>query len=78
MTRTEFLQELEDHNIDKSGIIFDPSPLDEGYCVRKNYYRWEVFWRERGQNYEVLGFPSESDALQHMLHRLIHDRGEKV
>ena len=62
MTRTEFLELLREHNIDENLVVFD-DPIREGYCIRKNYFRWEVFFRERGKEYEAMGYPSESDAL---------------
>lgn len=62
MTKAEFLQLLREHNIEENLVVFDDSVRD-GYCVRKNYFRWEVFFREKGKEYEVIGFPSESDAL---------------
>ena len=44
--------------------------IKEGYCVRKNYFRWEVFFRERGKEYDCVCFPSESNALQYLFDKL--------
>ena len=44
MTNIEFLKLLKKHNINKNLVVFDDTVKD-GYCVRKNYYRWEVFRR---------------------------------
>ena len=69
MTKTEFLELLDKHNINKNIVVFDDN-ITDGYCVRKNYYRWEVFFRERGKEYDLLGFSSESDALQYLFDKL--------
>lgn len=69
MTKTDFLELLKKHNIDASLVIFD-DPVKEGYCIRKNYFRWEVFFRERGKEHDCIGFPSESNALQYLFDKL--------
>ena len=69
MTRMEFLLLLKKHNINENIVVFDDS-IKEGYCVRKNYFRWEVLFRERGNEYDCIGFPSESDALQYLFDKL--------
>ena len=69
MIKTEFLELLDKHNINKNIVVFDDN-ITDGYCVRKNYYRWEVFFRERGKEYDLLGFSSESDALQYLFDKL--------
>lgn len=69
MTKKQFLVLLEENNIDENLVVFDDT-IKEGYCVRKNYFRWEVFFRERGKEYESVGFPSESDALEYLYNKL--------
>lgn len=69
MTKTEFLDLLKKHNINEKLVVFDDDVKD-GYCVRKNHYRWEVFFRERGKEYDCIGFPSESNALQYLFEKL--------
>lgn len=69
MTKVVFLELLKKHNIDVNQVVFD-DPIREGYCIRKNYFRWEVFYRERGKEYNCMGFPSESDALQYLFDKL--------
>ncbi len=69
MTKTDFFQLLECHNISRSIVIFDDL-IKDGYCVRHNNYRWEVFFRERGKEFDCIGFPSESDALQYLFEKL--------
>ncbi|MBE6968266.1 MAG: hypothetical protein E7444_07505 [Ruminococcaceae bacterium] len=69
MTKAEFLELLQKHNINQNLVLFD-DPIEEGYCIRKNYFRWEVFYRERGKEYNCMGFPSESNALQYLFDKL--------
>ena len=71
MTRTELLELCKHHNTSTNLIHFENSVAD-GYYVLNNYYRWEVFFRERGKDYDCVGFPSESDALRYLSERLIH------
>lgn len=75
MTRQEFFTLLQKHRISAELVSFSPEFRD-GYCVRKNRLRWEVFVRERGIEYDILGFPSESNALQYLLDELIRIYGK--
>ena len=70
MTHNEFITLLNQNNIDSNTIHFENSVAD-GYYVLKNYHRWEVFYRERGKDYDCIGFPSESDALEYLLKKLV-------
>ena len=70
MNRNEFIACLKENGIPPEIVSFDSS-THEGYNIRKNHFRWEIFIRERGSEYNCIGFPSESDALQHMLEELI-------
>lgn len=69
MTKAEFIDLLENNNISSDLVHFNNSVVD-GYYVLKNYHRWEVFFRERGKDYDCVGFPSESDALEYLLKKL--------
>ena len=69
MTRTEFFELCESNSISANHIHFENSVAD-GYYVLKNHHRWEVFYRERGKDYDCVGFPSESDALEYLLKKL--------
>ncbi len=71
MTRDEFIILLKSNNIDPSIVNFNNN-TSEGYCIRKNHFRWETLFRERGIEYNILGYPSESDALISMLDELIN------
>ena len=70
MTYVEFVDLLKENKIDTSIVHFENSVAD-GYYVLKNYHRWEVFYRERGKDYDCIGFPSESDALGYLLKKLL-------
>ena len=70
MTYVEFVDLLKENKIDTSIVHFENSVAD-GYYVLKNYHRWEVFYRERGKEYDCIGFPSESDALEYLLKKLL-------
>ncbi|MCH5315801.1 MAG: hypothetical protein J1E81_07795 [Eubacterium sp.] len=70
MTRTEFKRLLEQNGIDPNIVSFDNS-VSEGYCLRKNHFRWETFIRERGIEYNLMGFPSESNALESLYERIV-------
>ena len=69
MTKEEFIFELKKNNINIGIVHFGDSHMD-GYRIRKNYFRWEVSFQERGVEYNTVGFPSESDALVYLLEKL--------
>ena len=70
MTYVEFVDLLKENKINTSIVHFENSVAD-GYYVLKNYHRWEVFYRERGKDYDCIGFPSESDELEYLLKKLL-------
>ena len=70
MNRNEFITRLIENGISPEIVSFDSS-MDDGYNIRENKLHWETFIRERGKEYDCIGFPSESDALQHMLDELV-------
>ena len=69
MTRVEFFELLKKYNIDEKLVVLDDA-IKDGYCIRKNYFRWEVFFRERGKEYDCMGFPSETNAFQYLFDKL--------
>lgn len=69
MTKEEFFEVIESKSVSSNLVHFENS-VEDGYYVLKNYYRWEVFFRERGKDYACVGFPSESDALEYLLKKL--------
>ena len=70
MNRNEFIARLKENGIPLEIVSFDSS-INDGYNIRKNKLRWETFTRERGKEYNCIGFPSESDALQHVFNELV-------
>ena len=70
MTKQQFIELLKINNRPTNIVNFENSVTD-GYYVLKNYHRWEVFYRERGKDYDCVGFPSESDALEYLLKKLV-------
>ncbi len=70
MNRNEFFARLKENGISPEIVSFDSS-MNDGYNIRKNKLCWETFTRERGIEYDCIGFPSESDALQHMFDELV-------
>ena len=70
MTKNKFIESLKSNDISTNLIHFENSVAD-GYYVLKNYHRWEVFYRERGKDYDCVGFPSESNALEYLFEKLI-------
>ena len=70
MTRIEFIELLKSNNISADIVNFENSVAD-GYYVLKNHHRWEVFYRERGKDYDCVGFPLESNALKYLIEKLL-------
>ena len=70
MTRDEFVSKLKENSIDPDIVSFNDD-TKEGYCIRKNHFRWETLVRERGKEYDIMGYPSESDALNKMYSELL-------
>ena len=70
MNRNEFISRLKENGISPEIVSFD-SNINDGYNIRKNKLCWETFIRERGKEYDCIGFPSENDALQHMFDELV-------
>ena len=70
MDKAAFLGLLSRLGIDEGIVVLDDS-LRDGYCIRKNGLRWEVSVRERGVETDVMGFPSEADALRYLVEELV-------
>ena len=69
MTKEEFFKVIESKSISSNLVHFENSVAD-GYYIVQNHHRFEVFYRERGKDYDCVGFPSESDALIYLSERL--------
>ena len=72
MDRSEFFSRLAEHKMITDGIVcFNDNFSDDIFVVNQNYNKWEVFYRERGVQFELKIFNSESDALNYLLNHLI-------
>ena len=69
MTEAEFYKILTAYGIDRNLVSINV-PVKDGYCIRKTRLSWETFTRERGKEYNAVGFSSESDALMYLLGQL--------
>ena len=65
------MHELAANDIDPASVSFDDD-FKDGYGIRKVYYRWEIFFRERGSEFYSMGYPSESEALTALLNAILH------
>lgn len=74
MTKDEFFHALTVYGFDTENVLIDDPTMD-GYGIRKVYWRWEIFYRERGVEYFTRGYPSESDALTALLDDILRDTG---
>ena len=70
MDRNEFLDLIQPLGVKESIVVLGDAHRD-GYCVRRNGLRWEVLVRERGAESDVMGFPSEGDALRYLAEMLM-------
>lgn len=73
MTKHDFFRELEINGIDPSSISFNDS-IQDGYGIRHVYFHWEIYFRERGVEFNTRGYPSQSDALQALLRDILEHR----
>ena len=70
MTKEQFFRILKANNIPLDLICFDDNIKDDVFCINHNYTHWEVFYRERGKEFDVKKFVTESDALKCLLDKL--------
>lgn len=70
MTHPDFIKIIIENHISPNLIHFENSASD-GFYVLKNHHRFEVFYREQGKDYNCVGFPSERDALEYLLNKLL-------
>ena len=71
MTKSEFRNRLKQEGIPESVVDIDNKRIEDMHSLRFDGLRWLTFRRERGQEYEVMGYPSESDALDALFQRLL-------
>ena len=71
MNKSDFLILLKQEGIPESVVDIDNKKIEDMYSLRFDGVRWLTFRRERGQEYEVMGYPSENDALDALFQRLL-------
>ncbi len=71
MSKKEFIEKLKANHIDPENVCFDDALKDDVFCVRNNYSIYEVFYRERGAEYNLKRFSTLSQALEYLYNRLI-------
>lgn len=72
MDRSEFYSKLAEREMISDGIVcFNDNFSDDIFVVNQNFNKWEVFYRERGVQFELKIFNNESEALNYLLNHLI-------
>lgn len=67
MDRETLKKLVKENNLNLGCPIYFDNEFGDGYCVRKNYrLGWEVFCRERGNEYDFVDFRTESEALDYL------------
>lgn len=76
MNKQEFLIKLSENDISLDNICFNDGVKDDVFCVRENYNRFEVFYRERGKEYDAKSFLTLSEALEYLLDKILKMTGK--
>ncbi|MEG1886915.1 MAG: hypothetical protein RR177_02210 [Oscillospiraceae bacterium] len=76
MNKQDFFKSLSENNIDLENICFNDGVKDDVFCVRENYTCVEVFYRERGKEYDLQKFLSLSQALEYLLNKILKMTGK--
>ena len=71
MDKPAFLKKLCEYGIDTSIVCFNDSAKDDVFCVINNYGYTDVFYRERGCEYDRHRFLSQPEALQYLLNKIL-------
>lgn len=66
MTRSEFLRAVKDRRIDPESFSLD-GRKDECLVLEQRQACWVVYYSERGRESDIGYFPTEAEALEHML-----------
>jgi hypothetical protein len=76
MNKHEFLKCLSENNISLENICFNDGFKDDVFCVRESYTYVEVFYRERGKEYDMQKFSTMSQALDYLLNKILKMTGK--
>ena len=70
MDRNEFWEYLRQNQIDPEMVSFDNS-IAEGDIIQKKGPYWVISYKERGIEFNLHAFLTESEALEYELNRLV-------
>lgn len=76
MNIEEFNRALMTNNISPKNVCFNNNVADDVFCVRENYDNIEVFYRERGKEYDMRIFKNISQALEYLLDKILRISGK--
>lgn len=78
MTIEEFNNILTRNDISPENVCFNNNIADDVFCVRENYNKIEVFYRERGNEYGMQTFQTLSEALEYLLDKMLKMTGKSI
>ena len=71
MNKNEFVEILIKYNIDPNIVCFNDKIKDDVFCVMDNYNAVDVFYRERGREFGLQKFSTQSDALEYLSNKIL-------
>ena len=77
MTINDFFAILIENGYDPNLVRINDNAADNVFFINKNYYKYEVGYRERGIVFEPRSFSTEEEALRYLLKRIagVGDKG---
>lgn len=66
MKKNIFIKKIIELGFDKNYVKFNDTTSDDVICVNQNYNIWEVFYRERGIERDLVQFPDIETALDYV------------
>lgn len=76
MDKQQFMSLLIQHNINPEVVCFNDNIKDDVFCVMDNYKTVDVFYRERGREFELQRFKTQSEALEYLLMKILKISGK--
>ena len=73
MNLTELKERLEQEGIDEDAYSLHGGTPSEKYVLSHDGPSWSVYFSERGPKTKVRAFPSESEACNELLRRILQD-----
>ena len=71
MNKQQLMEQLIKYNIDTNIVCYNDTLRDDVFCVMDNYGGVDVFYRERGREFDFHRFTSESEALEYLLKKIL-------